>query len=316
MIIVTGGAGFIGSNLVKALNASGHNDIVVVDDMTDGKKYQNIVDCVIEDYLDKDEFRRFIDSGCQVLQDAEIVFHQGACSETTVRDGRFMLENNYSYSKLLFELCQQNNIPFIYASSAAVYGTARDFAEQRQCEAPINIYGYSKYLFDEYVRRRLKQQRCQTVGLRYFNVYGPNEQHKGQMASVAYHLNRQLLETGKICLFEGSDGYTAGEQRRDFIHVDDVVAANIWFMQHPDTSGIFNIGTGNSRSFNELARAVIAWHGRGTIEYIPFPDGLRQCYQSFTEADIAALRDAGYAHEFYTLEQGINRYLDYLNSHA
>jgi len=316
MIIVTGGAGFIGSNLVKALNASGHNDIVVVDDMTDGKKYQNIVDCVIEDYLDKDEFRRFIDSGCQVLQDAEIVFHQGACSETTLRDGRFMLENNYSYSKLLFEFCQQNNIPFIYASSAAVYGTARDFAEQHQCEAPINIYGYSKYLFDEYVRRRLKQLRCQTVGLRYFNVYGPNEQHKGQMASVAYHLNRQLLETGKICLFEGSDGYTAGEQRRDFIHVDDVVAANIWFMQHPDASGIFNIGTGNSRSFNELARAVIAWHGRGAIEYIPFPDGLRQCYQSFTEADIAALRDAGYAHEFYTLEQGINRYLDYLNSHA
>lgn len=316
MIIVTGGAGFIGSNLIKALNASGHHDIVVVDDMTDGTKYQNIVDCVIEDYLDKDEFRHLIDAGCQALQNAKIVFHQGACSDTTLWDGKFMLENNYSYSKSLFEFCQHNNIPFIYASSAAVYGTARDFAEQSRCQTPINIYAYSKYLFDEYVRRRIKESRCQTVGLRYFNVFGPNEQHKEQMASVAYHLNKQLLETGRVCLFEGSDGYTAGEQRRDFIHVDDVVAANIWFMHHYDASGIFNIGTGNSSSFNELAKAVIAWHGRGVIEYIPFPDGLRQCYQSFTEADISALRDVGFSHEFYTLEQGINRYLDHLNSQA
>ncbi|MFQ5658951.1 MAG: ADP-glyceromanno-heptose 6-epimerase [Gammaproteobacteria bacterium] len=314
MIVVTGGAGFIGSNLLSGLNARGRDDIMLVDDLSDDRKFKNIVDGTIQDYVDKDEFREMIEADAKNLPDIDIVFHQGACSDTTLRDGCFMMENNYHYSKILFEFCLRKQIPFIYASSAAVYGTGNTFIEKRESEAPLNIYGYSKFLFDEYVRRKRDPARSQIAGLRYFNVYGPREQHKGTMASMIFQINRQLLQGDKVSLFEGSGGYEAGEQRRDFIHVDDVVAVNLWFMQHPHVSGIFNVGTGRARSFNEVAGSVIARHGHGAIDYIPFPGSLKGRYQHFTEADLSALRRTGCEIEFMPLEQGVNRYLDWLNN--
>lgn len=314
MIIVTGGAGFIGSNLIAALNERGRRDILVVDDLADGTKFRNLADCNIADYLDKREFLDLLISGRRFPEKVEIIFHQGACTDTTEWDGRYMLENNYRYSRQVLDFAQQHAIPLIYASSAAVYGKGRVFREQQDCESPINVYGYSKYLFDCYVRRHLSAARAPIVGLRYFNVYGPREQHKKSMASVVLHLDAQLKHGGRVKLFSGCDGYGDGEQRRDFVWVGDAVAVNLWFMEHPERSGIFNVGTGRSRTFNELAKAVIDWHGRGAIEYIPFPDELRGCYQSFTEADLSALRAAGYDRPFLALEEGVARYLAWLNT--
>jgi ADP-L-glycero-D-manno-heptose 6-epimerase len=312
MIIVTGGAGFIGSNLVKALNARGHTDILVVDDLSDGTKFSNIADLEIADYLDKDDFLARVQAGTDFK--ASAVLHQGACSATTEWDGRFMMQINYEYSKALLQYCLARKIPYLYASSASVYGGGSVFKEQREFERPLNMYGYSKFLFDQYVRRILPQAKTQVAGFRYFNVYGPREQHKGSMASVAFHLNGQILAGGKARLFAGSDGYGDGEQRRDFVYVDDVCAVNLWFLEHPRQSGIFNLGSGRSQSFNDVARAVIAWHGRGAIEYIPFPDHLKGRYQSFTEADISALRQAGYDQPFASVEQGVRAYLEWLNA--
>ncbi len=313
MIVVTGGAGFIGSNLVKALNATGRDDIVVVDDLTDGTKFRNIADCEIADYIDKDDFLGAVIAGGGLPGRIDAILHQGACSDTTEWDGRYMMGINYEYSKALLHYCLDRKIPYLYASSASVYGAGPVFSESREHERPLNMYGYSKFQFDQYVRRLLPTAKTQVAGFRYFNVYGPREQHKGKMASVAFHLNYQLRETGKVRLFSGCDGYGDGEQRRDFIHVDDVVAVNLWFLRHPDKSGIFNLGTGRSQSFNDVARAVIAWHGRGELEYIPFPDHLKGSYQSFTEADISALRAAGYDAPFMTVEQGVGAYMQWLN---
>lgn len=314
MIIVTGGAGFIGGNLVRALNMAGREDLIVVDDLSDGNKFRNIVDCAIEDYLDKDEFREIIERGNSSLGKIDVVFHQGACSDTTETDGRYMLDNNYSYSKQLLHYCLSDKTPFIYASSAAVYGIGGDFVEQRFSENPVNVYAYSKLLFDNYVRRIMVTAASQIVGLRYFNVYGPGEAHKGTMASVAYHLNSQLLESARVRLFDGSDGYLPGEQQRDFIHVDDAVAINLWFMQSPQQSGIFNVGTGTSRSFNDVANAVIDWHGRGEIDYIAFPETLKLSYQSYTKANLTNLRSVGCEHQCLALEAGMNDYLLWLNA--
>ncbi|ROR29616.1 ADP-glyceromanno-heptose 6-epimerase [Inmirania thermothiophila] len=312
MIIVTGGAGFIGSNIVKALNDAGEQDILVVDDLTDGTKFRNLADLEIADYLDKEDFIERVrrDEGFGPLR---AVIHQGACSSTVEWDGRFMLANNYEYSKRLLQYCLEREVPFLYASSASVYGAGPVFREERRHERPLNVYAYSKFLFDQYVRRRLPQARSQIAGFRYFNVYGPREAHKGGMASVAFHFNRQLLEDGKVRLFEGSDGYADGEQRRDFVYVGDCAAVALWFLDHPEASGIFNVGTGRSQSFNDVARAVIAWHGRGEIEYIPFPEHLKGRYQSFTEADISALRAAGYTAPFKTVEEGVRLYMEWLN---
>jgi ADP-L-glycero-D-manno-heptose 6-epimerase len=311
VIIVTGGAGFIGSNLVRGLNARGLNDIMVVDDLRDGRKFVNLVEREIADYLDLDDFIDRVRAG-ESLGRVEAVFHQGACSTTTEWDGRYMLANNFEYSKTLLHWCEELRVPFIYASSAAVYGASGGFRETRECERPLNVYGWSKLMFDRYVERRAPAA-CQLVGLRYFNVYGPNEQHKGSMASTAFHFDRQLREDGEARLFEGSDGYADGEQRRDFIHVDDAVAVNLWFLDHPAKSGVFNVGTGRSQTFNEVARAVVAWHGRGAIRYIPFPGHLQGAYQSYTQADLTRLREAGYDAPFMSVEQGVPRYLDALH---
>lgn len=312
MIVVTGGAGFIGSNIVKGLNARGCDDVLVVDDLTDGTKFRNLAGCNIRDYLDKDDFLAAIERGDEFGAPIDAVFHQGACSSTTEWDGRFMMKVNYAYTKALFHYCQKRGIPFIYASSASVYGAGPTYIEDPRFEAPLNVYGYSKYLFDQYLRRHLGQLNAQAVGLRYFNVYGPNEQHKGSMASVAYHFYHQVREHGRVRLFEGSDGYGPGEQRRDFIHVDDIVAINLWFLDHPGQSGVFNAGTGSARTFNDVARAVIGWHGSGEIEYVPFPEHLVGRYQSFTEADLSLLRRAGYDRPFISVEDGVRRYMEVL----
>lgn len=316
MIIVTGGAGFIGSNIVRGLNERGRTDILVVDDLTDGAKFSNLVDCEILDYLDKDDFIDQLQRGIAPAEPVQAVFHQGACSSTTERDGRYLMRNNYAYSRRLMQFCLERGTAFIYASSAAVYGGGAVFAEHRDNEAPLNMYGYSKFLFDQQVRRILPAARSQIAGLRYFNVYGPREQHKGDMASVAWQLSRQLERGENPRLFGGCDGHADGEQRRDFLYVGDAVDVNLWFFDHPGRSGIFNIGSGVSRSFNALAAAVIHWYGRGEIEYLPFPDHLRGRYQSSTRADLTALRAAGYDKPFRPLEEGVALYLDWLRRHG
>jgi ADP-L-glycero-D-manno-heptose 6-epimerase len=310
--IVTGGAGFIGSNLARQLIAKAGDDVLVVDDLTDGHKFRNIADVDIVDYVDKDEFLERVRNG-EFSSGVQSIFHQGACSTTTEWDGRYMLRNNYDYSKVLLHHCLEHGIQFIYASSAAVYGIARQFSEDPENEAPLNVYGYSKLLFDRYVRRLDIPGDRQVVGLRYFNVYGPHEQHKGPMASVAFHFNEQLKKDGEVRLFEGRDGYKDGEQRRDFVYVDDCCAVNLWFLEHPDVSGIFNVGTGRAQTFNDVANAAIAWHGKGRIRYIPFPEVLKAAYQSYTEADLSRLRAAGCDVEFRPVEMGVKNYFDTIN---
>jgi ADP-L-glycero-D-manno-heptose 6-epimerase len=315
--IVTGAAGFIGSKIVEGLNRRGVREIIAVDNLAHADKFKNLAGCEIADYVDQAEFIANLE---RWEGSVEAVLHQGACSDTMETDGRFMMENNYAYSRRLLEWCQEEEVPLLYASSASVYGSGPEYREERACERPLNIYGYSKFLFDQLVRSRAAEASAQVVGLRYFNVYGPNEAHKGRMASVALHAYQQLHGEGRVKLFAGSDGYRDGEQRRDFIYVDDVVAVNLWFLERRHVSGIFNCGTGRAQTFNRLAVAVInAVHGtqstlhdvvaKGLIEYIPFPPALVGKYQSFTEADVTKLRGAGYPGEFKTVEQGVAAYV-------
>lgn len=317
MIVITGGAGFIGSNLVRALNEQrGRRDLVVVDDLTDGRKIRNLADLDILDLIDRDAFLDALERDEGPGEKPEVIFHLGACSTTTEWDGRAMLRTNYDYSKALLAWAQAHAVPLIYASSASVYGNGSTFVEERRYEHPLNPYAYSKFLFDEAVRRSLPTRTAQIVGLRYFNVYGPGEAHKGEQASVAYKLHRQLESGESVRLFEGTGGYANGEQRRDFVWVGDAAAVNLWFWERPDRSGIFNVGTGRAQPFNDVARAVIAFHGRGRIEYIPLPEGLRAAYQSHTQADLSRLRQAGYRGEFLSVEQGVKRYLEALAGEA
>ena len=306
MIVVTGGAGFIGSNIVKGLNEQGHKNILVVDDLTDGTKFSNLVDLDIADYIDKDEFISLIIAGEDM--DIDVIFHQGACSSTTEWDGKFMMENNYQYSKDLLDYCLDLDIPFLYASSAATYGGRSDnFIEDRAYEKPLNVYGYSKFLFDQYVRQVLPKAKSQVCGFRYFNVYGPRESHKGSMASVAFHLNEQITKGEKPKLFAGSDNF-----KRDFIYVSDVVDVNLWFWENK-VSGIFNCGTGRAESFQTVADAVVNYHRKGEIDYIPFPDNLKGRYQSFTQADLTKFRETGCPIEFKTVTEGTTEYMKWLN---
>jgi ADP-L-glycero-D-manno-heptose 6-epimerase len=326
MIVVTGAAGFIGANLVKGLNDRGETDILAVDNLTRSDKFVNLVDCEIADYLDKQTFLHELADGAF---DGEIavLFHQGACSDTMERDGRYLMENNYRYTVTLFEHCQREEVPLIYASSAAVYGAGPIFSEGRTNEAPLNAYGYSKFLFDQYLRRSWGERTAQVVGLRYFNVYGPREAHKGRMASVAFHFYNQYRASGRVRLFEGSGGYDPGEQRRDFVSVEDAVRVNLHFLDHPDRSGIFNVGTGAAQTFNEVAVATVnacraasgdaplalgALREAGAIDYIPFPEGLKERYQSYTEADLGYLRKSGYAEPFLRVEEAVSRYVSWM----
>ena len=304
MFIVTGGAGFVGSNLVRELNRGGHTDILVVDNLARAEKARNLADLTLSDYMDKREFRARLDAGTLDLR-PEAVFHNGACSDTMEADGRYMMENNYGDSRALLHWCLARKAPLIYASSAATYGASSDFEPIPRNEAPLNVYGYSKLAFDQHVRSLLPTIQSPVVGLRYFNVFGPREHHKGRMMSVLHQLLRQLKETGVCRLFSGTDGYGDGEQKRDFIYVGDIVAINLHFGSSGMAKAIVNAGTGRARSFNDIAKTLIAHLGQGRIEYIPFPDELRGKYQSFTQADVRSLRAAGYAAAFTELEAGI-----------
>ena len=307
MIVVTGGAGFIGSNIVKGLNEAGEEDVLVVDNLSKAEKHLNLNSLSMADYIDKDEFLQKLNT----FQNVSTIFHQGACSSTTEQDGKYMMSNNYEYSKTLLNHCLENSIDFLYASSASVYGNGKaGFVEKREAEYPLNVYGFSKFAFDNYVRRVLPQVKSQVLGLRYFNVYGPQENHKGRMASVAFHLFQQLQETGKMKLFEGSRNF-----RRDFIHVADTVKINLYFYESK-TSGIFNAGTGKARCFEDIATTLKSLQGSGEIESIPFPEDLHGKYQEFTEAGLDKLRAAGYSKEFMSLEEGVQQYYEQLSATA
>ncbi len=328
-VVVTGGAGFIGANIVKGLNARGIDDIIVVDDLTQGDKFRNIADLKIADYVDLDDFYLNFEEGR--YGKVEAVFHEGACSDTMEQDGKYMMDNNYTLSCELFQACQRQGTRLLYASSAATYGGSETFKEEPAFEGPLNVYGYSKLLFDQRMRRELgvnfEKAKVQVAGFRYFNVYGPREQHKGRMASVAFHQFNQFKAEGKVKLFGAYGGYAQGEQMRDFVFVDDVVAVNLWFFDHPGQSGVFNLGSGRAQPFNDVAVAVVntlrGLEGepalpladitvQGLIEYIPFPDALRGKYQCYTQADLTRLRAAGCDHAFADVQSGVSQYVQWL----
>lgn len=326
--VVTGACGFIGANIVKALNARGIANVIAVDNLKKADKFRNLVDCEIADYFDKHEFLAMVQAG-HFDGAVEAIFHEGACSDTMETDGHYMMENNFRYTSTLLDFCLDHEVQFLYASSASVYGAGRVFKEAREHEGPLNVYGYSKFLFDQIVRRRRAEADfgSQVVGFRYFNVYGPREQHKGRMASVAFHHFNQYREHGKVKLFEGCDGYANGAQSRDFVHIDDVVKVNMFFLDHPEKSGIFNLGTGRAQPFNDIAHATVnacralenkpaltleEMVAQGLVEYVDFPEALKGKYQSFTEADISALRAAGYKAAFDDVASGVAKYVAHL----
>jgi len=326
-LVVTGAAGFIGSNIIAGLNARGFDDIIAVDDLTDGQKFRNIRDLQIADYVDLRTFYAELAKGA--YGKVEAVFHEGACSDTMESDGRLMMDLNYRCSRDLLDICQRDGTRLLYASSAATYGNSSVFREEPEFERPLNVYGYSKLLFDQVVRRRLGAATSQVAGFRYFNVYGPRESHKGRMASVAFHHFNQLRDRGHVRLFDGYDGYEAGQQSRDFIFIDDLVAVKLWFFENPGHSGVFNLGTGRAQPFNDVALATVnSWRGRnglpalslaeqveaGLVQYIEFPEALKGKYQSYTQADMRALRAIGYEAEFTPVAEGVKAYIDWLSN--
>ncbi len=318
MILVTGGAGFIGSNLIQQLNQAGERDILVVDNFAPaanltGPKFLNLAGAEFADYMDKREFRTALRAGEFENVKVRAILHQGACSNTLEDDGRYMMDNNFTYSKELLHFAIERKIPLVYASTAAVYGASPEFKEVPANERPLNVYGYSKLVFDNYVRRMAGEIKSTVVGLRYFNVYGPREQHKGRMASVIHHFTRQLKDTGTIRMFEGSGGYANGEQRRDFVFVKDLARINMFFggllpnSPHKPVQAVVNAGTGEARTFKAVAEALMEVHGKGTIEYIPFPGDLKDRYQHYTQAEVTGLRAAGYSAAFTVLEDGVKQ---------
>ena len=328
-VVVTGAAGMIGSNLVHGLNRIGIDDIIAVDDLTDGQKYRNLLGARIADYFDREDFyQRFVR---REFGRIDAVLHQGACSDTMEHNGRYMLDLNYRCSKTLLDACIEQRTPLIYASSAATYGGSANFREEPQFEQPLNVYGWSKLLFDQIVRRHLTTSPVQIAGFRYFNVYGPREQHKARMASVAFHHFNQFRANGRVQLFGEYGGYGPGEPSRDFVYVDDVVAVNLWFLQHPDKRGVFNVGTGRAQPFNDVAHATVnairSLSGEpplslmeqvraGLVDYIEFPDALRGKYQCFTQADLTALRSTGCDVPFVDVARGVQRYVQWLAAQA
>ncbi|WP_438467348.1 ADP-glyceromanno-heptose 6-epimerase [Marinomonas sp. PE14-40] len=315
MYIVTGGAGFIGSNIIKALNDRGISDILLVDDLTDGKKCINLADLNIADYMDMYDFLDALKNKTLSIK-VDAIFHEGACSATTEWNGKYVMDVNYQYSKAVLDYCLEHKVPFSYASSASVYGAGPIFKEERSHEKPLNMYAFSKFQFDQYIRNILPNAESQIVGFRYFNVYGPREQHKDSMASVAFHLRNQVLAGENPKLFGAYDGYEAGGQSRDFIYVEDLVTTKLWFLDNPQASGIYNLGTGQAEPFKTIATTVISHYEKGEIEYIDFPDHLKGAYQSFTQADISKLREAGYQGDFRDLATGVKDYMTWLDANG
>lgn len=324
-IVVTGAAGFVGRNIARALNERGYNNIIAVDNLSKGEKFHNLVGLQLSDYIDKATFYDAFAKGA--FGKIEAVFHEGACSDTMEHDGRYMLANNYTTSNALLGRCLADGTRLLYASSAATYGASNVFREEPDCEKPLNVYGYSKLLFDQVVRQALPTAKSQIAGFRYFNVYGPHEQHKGRMASVAYHHFNQFQEHGCVKLFGAYGGYGPGEQTRDFLYVDDLVAVKLWFFDNPGKSGVFNLGSGQAEPFNNVASAVVnsmrqsknltplslAHMQQGKlIEYTEFPQALVGRYQCFTQADLTRLREAGCTHRFASVAEGVERYVNYL----
>ena len=320
MLIVTGGAGFIGSNLVRELNTYGLTDILVVDNLASAKKFENLHGARYTDYMDKREFRRAINEHALGTGRVEAVLHQGACSNTLEDDGVYMMDNNFTYTKEVLGFAVREGAPLVFASTAAVYGLSGPgkFVEKLENERPLNVYGFSKLAFDHYFRHQLELGTVPVtaVGLRYFNVYGPREQHKGRMASVIHHFGKQIREAGKVKLFEGTGGYGNGEQRRDFVYVRDLARLNMFFAglgpyaaKNGDEKkiyrGVVNAGSGKARSFNDVVKSLSAVLGPTATEYVPFPKDLEGRYQHFTEADLTGLRALGCDVKMTELEAGV-----------
>lgn len=314
MIIVTGGAGFIGSNIVKGLNDLGRTDILVVDNLTNMVKFKNIQGLQVADYMDKVDFIEAIRAGKFDKTPIEVIFHEGACSDTMEYNGKYMMENNYEYTKTLMHFCLDHKIQFLYASSASTYGSGlHGFTEKPECEEALNVYAFSKLFFDNYARRYFDSAESQIAGFRYFNVYGPQENHKGKMASMVFQMFNQWKKEGQVKLFEGYDGYGPGEQTRDFIYVKDVVKVLFYFWKHPELKGVYNLGTGHAHQFNDMAKAVLKYFGEGELVYVPFPEVLKGKYQSYTQADTTKLLAAGYDGGFTDFNKAVAEYCEVLD---
>lgn len=316
MIIVTGGAGFIGSNIVHELNIRGRTDILIVDNLGKGDKYKNLLGLQFIDFQNKADFLQTFNKSDFFGLDIDAIFHEGACSDTMEYDVNYMMQNNYEYSKQLLNFCINRQVPFIYASSASTYGGgANGFTETEECEGALNPYAFSKLLFDRYVRQFIGDVKSKVIGLRYFNVFGPQEQHKDKMASIFYQIYRRMKLGGKLVkLYRGTDGFADGEQKRDFIYVKDVVKVNLWCLENNLPNGIYNCGTGQAHTFNEVAQAMIDTMGTGKIEYTPFPDELRGKYQNYTQADMKKLISAGYRNGFTQLNTAVRDYCKFLEN--
>lgn len=315
--IVTGGAGFIGSCVIRTLNEAGIDDIIVVDNIAKTDKWMNLRNKKYREYVHKSAFLERLPKIAGGGLNA--VIHMGACSSTTERDFDYLWNNNFEFTKALWNYCAENGVPFIYASSAATYGDgSRGFDDKGDIDEllPLNGYGYSKQLFDIWVKHQAKVFPPQYSGLKFFNVYGPNEYFKGSMASMVYHGFKQIRESGAIRLFKSCNpNYANGEQLRDFIYVKDVCNVILWLLNHKDVSGLFNVGTGRAQSFRELAEATFhALDLEPRIEYIDMPEHLREKYQYYTKAEMDKLGKAGYINTFMSVEQGVKDYVqNYLN---
>ncbi|MEO8210098.1 MAG: ADP-glyceromanno-heptose 6-epimerase [bacterium] len=319
MIIVTGGSGFIGSALIWRLNQLGKDDIIIVDEFGENEKWQNLIPLKFADVFDKEDFGHMIQSDFLKTFEIDTIFHLGACSSTTEKNFDYLLRNNYEYSKFLCEKALENNIRFIYASSAATYGDGSQGYEDDESKLhmlrPLNAYGYSKHMFDLWVRKSRIFDKV--VGLKYFNVYGPNEYHKGDMRSVVNKCFHQIKETGKARLFKSENPeYKNGEQRRDFLYVKNAVDMTLFFWDNRIATGIYNIGTGEANSFNELIKPVFkAMEIPENIEYFDMPEILKKKYQYYTKADISKLKSAGYIDNVMKIDDAVSDYVkNYLNT--